>query len=169
MPNVQLSGVPIHTLVLGNNIDLFDKVSGFILLSVASWSAKQQRLLIQSLHQNPRPVWVGNPDLVAPREDDFSLEPDYFFHQLSHIPGVILRSFGKPFANIYKLACARLETLHKPRVLMVGDTFHTDILGGAAYGLKTTLVTGHGVFAQQDVGPFISQSNIVPDYIMPSP
>jgi glycerol 3-phosphatase-2 len=51
----------------------------------------------------------------------------------------------------------------------VGDTLHTDILGGAAYGVKTALVTGHGLFANQNVPPYIAQSGIVPDYIMVSP
>lgn len=169
LPGAQLVKVPINIKVLGHRIDLFNQVSGFILLSAASWSPQQQRLLIQSLRQNPRPVWVGNPDLVAPREEDLSLEPGYFAHQLSQIPGVSLRFFGKPFANIYQLAFARLKTISKQRVLMVGDTLHTDILGGAAYGLQTALVTGHGVFAQQDVRPYVRQSGIIPDYIMRSP
>jgi ribonucleotide monophosphatase NagD (HAD superfamily) len=52
---------------------------------------------------------------------------------------------------------------------MVGDTLHTDILGGAAYGVKTALVTGHGLFANHNVTPYIAKSGIVPDYIMVSP
>jgi glycerol 3-phosphatase-2 len=168
-PDSQLLTLPVNNLALGNDIEVFDQVSGFILLGASHWTPYQQHLLMQSLSQNPRPVWVGNPDLVAPREDDFSLEPGYFAHQLSHIAGVTLHFFGKPFANIYQLACANLEHIAKQRILMVGDTLHTDILGGAAYGLKTALVTGHGLFANQDIAPYISQSGIVPDFIMHSP
>lgn len=168
-PDSQLLTLPIPSVALGNNRELFDKVSGFILLGASHWAQHQQRLLMQSLSQNPRPVWVGNPDLVAPREYDFSLEPGYFAHQLSSISGVTLHFFGKPFSNIYQLACADLNSISKQRILMVGDTLHTDILGGAAYGVKTALVTGHGLFATQDVAPYIKQSGIVPDYIMVSP
>ena len=168
-PNSQLITLPVNNLALGNNIELYDQVSGFILLGASHWTPHQQQLLVQSLTQNPRPVWVGNPDLVAPRENNFSLEPGYFAHQLSHIKGVTLHFFGKPFSNIYQLACANLEPITKQRILMVGDTLHTDILGGAAYGIKTALVTGHGLFANQDVMPYINQSGMVPHYLMHSP
>jgi HAD superfamily hydrolase (TIGR01459 family) len=168
-PDSQLHTLPIDSVTLGEDAVLFDKVSGFILLGASYWTEHQQHLLIQSLCQNPRPVWVGNPDLVAPNEHHLSLEPGYFAHQLSHITGVTLHFFGKPFSNIYELACARLDNTPKHRILMVGDTLHTDILGGAAYGVKTALVTGHGLFAKQDVTPYINQSGIVPDYIMVSP
>jgi len=168
-PDSQLHTLSIHSVTLGEDAALFDKVSGFILLGASYWSEHQQHLLIQSLCQNPRPVWVGNPDLVAPNEHHFSLEPGYFAHQLSHITGVTLHFFGKPFSNIYELACGRLEHTPKHRILMVGDTLHTDILGGAAYGVKTALVTGHGLFAKEDVTPYINQSGIVPDYMMISP
>ena len=168
-PDSQLHTLPIHSVTLGEDAALFDKVSGFILLGASYWSEHQQHLLIHSLCQNPRPVWVGNPDLVAPNEHYLSLEPGYFAHQLSHITGVTLHFFGKPFSNIYELACARLEHTPKHRILMVGDTLHTDILGGAAYGVKTALVTGHGLFAKENVIPYINQSGIVPDYMMISP
>jgi glycerol 3-phosphatase-2 len=168
-PDSQLLTLPVPSVALANDSELFDKVSGFILLGASHWTQHQQSLLMHSLGKNPRPVWVGNPDLVAPREHDFSLEPGYFAHQLSDITGVTLHFFGKPFSNIYQLACAGLNNIAKQRILMVGDTLHTDILGGAAYGVKTALVTGHGLFANQDVAPYIKQSGIVPDYIMVSP
>lgn len=168
-PDSQLHTLPVDGVMLGEDASLFDKVNGFILLGASFWTQNQQRLLMQSLHHNPRPVWVGNPDLVAPNEDHFSLEPGYFAHQLSHIGGVTLHFFGKPFSAIYELACARLKHPPKQRILMVGDTLHTDILGGAAYGVKTALVTGHGLFANLDVAPYIAQSGIIPDYIMVSP
>ena len=112
---------------------------------------------------------MGNPDWVAPNEQRLSVEPGYFAHQLSPINGVTLHCFGKPFSNIYQLAWAGLESIPKQRILMVGDTLHTDILGGAAHGVKTALVTDHGLFAKHDVSPYITQSGIVPDYIMASP
>ncbi|MFD1810358.1 HAD hydrolase-like protein [Gemmobacter lanyuensis] len=36
---------------------------------------------------------------------------------------------------------------------MVGDTLHTDILGGQAAGHGTILVTDHGLFKGRDVAP----------------
>jgi ribonucleotide monophosphatase NagD (HAD superfamily) len=50
---------------------------------------------------------------------------------------------------------------------MLGDTLHTDILGAAAAGMSTALVTGHGVLAGMDVDACIAESGIRPDYILP--
>ena len=49
---------------------------------------------------------------------------------------------------------------------MVGDTLHTDILGGRAAGLATVLVAGHGLFRGHDPLPFIERSGIRPDWIV---
>ena len=51
------------------------------------------------------------------------------------------------------------------RIAMVGDTLHTDILGGAAAGWGTILITDHGIFRGLDVDPFIAASDLVPDVI----
>jgi HAD superfamily hydrolase (TIGR01450 family) len=168
-PGSQVNTLAINSVSLGEEPSTYQQVDGFILLGASHWSAKQQQLLQQSLEQKPRPVWVGNPDLVAPRESDFSLEPGYFAHQLSAIPGVEPQFFGKPFAEVYALTFARLGKVSKSKVVMVGDTLHTDILGGAAFGLKTALVTDHGLFAKHPVQPFIDACGIVPDFIMASP
>jgi len=51
---------------------------------------------------------------------------------------------------------------------MVGDTLHTDILGGAAVGCRTVLVTDWGVLKGFDIDEAISRAGIVPDFMMPS-
>ena len=48
---------------------------------------------------------------------------------------------------------------------MVGDTLHTDILGGAAAGLRTVLVTDHGLLKGMNASDLIQRSGIVPDFI----
>jgi len=52
---------------------------------------------------------------------------------------------------------------------MVGDSLHTDILGGQAAGLKTALISGFGFFAGHDVESPIRASAITPDYILARP
>ena len=52
---------------------------------------------------------------------------------------------------------------------MVGDSLHTDILGGQAAKLKTALVAGYGFFAGHDVDTPIEVSGIQPDYILDRP
>ncbi|MEM7239878.1 MAG: HAD hydrolase-like protein, partial [Pseudomonadota bacterium] len=54
-------------------------------------------------------------------------------------------------------------------VVMVGDSLHTDILGGQIAGLKTALIAGYGFFAGADVEKAVGQSGISPDYILDRP
>ncbi len=77
--------------------------------------------------------------------------------------------FGKPFGNIFDLAFAQLGRFDPARTIMVGDSLHTDILGGQAAGLKTALIADYGFFAGQDVDGPITASGIQPDYILERP
>lgn len=164
----RVSALPGRTFLLDDDVRGFVRAGGFVLLSSAGWSARRQEMLVAALRDRPRPVLVGNPDIVAPREDGLSLEPGHFAHQVAQATDVRPNFFGKPFANIYALALARLGRVDRGRVLAVGDTLHTDVLGGAAAGLRTALVTDHGLFAGLDVAPFIARSAIRPDFILPS-
>lgn len=162
---VDMLGVAWHAL--GDEAAAYDQACGFLLLSSGQWSDSRQALLRASLLRHPRPVVVGNPDIVAPREDGFSLEPGHYAYQLARTLGIELGLFGKPFANIFEQAFDRLPAVDLGRVAMVGDTLHTDVLGGAAYGVQTVLVTDHGLFAGQDHAAFIAQTGIVPHYVIP--
>jgi HAD superfamily hydrolase (TIGR01450 family) len=166
--NSRMETVGVPWRRLEDDPQVYAEASGFLLVSAAEWSSAQQDLLRASLIENPRPVLVGNPDIVAPREYGLSLEPGYFAYELIRELGLDAGLFGKPFGNIFDLAFSRLGDVDKKRVAMVGDTLHTDVLGGAAYGVQTVLVTDHGLFAGQDYADFIARTKIVPDYIIPS-
>jgi ribonucleotide monophosphatase NagD (HAD superfamily) len=163
---VETLGVPWRRLE--DEKPTYDAASGFLLLSASEWSDTRQLLLRESLAKTPRPILVGNPDIIAPREDHLSLEPGYYAHELRRDLKLKVKLFGKPFANIYDLAFDRLSNVDPSRVAMVGDTLHTDVLGGAAYGFKTVLVTNHGLFAGCDYARYIEQTRIVPDFIIPT-
>jgi len=148
--------------------EAYDIAEGFLFFGSGDWSDEHQSLLETSLRKNPRPVYIGNPDIVAPRVDGLSREPGLYAHQLADQTGVEPVFFGKPFGNIYETARKKLpETIDPARVLMVGDTLHTDILGGAHAGFKTALVTEHGALKGMDFNDAIKTSGIVPDFIMP--
>lgn len=154
-------GVPCHPLEDGDAA--YDAADGFILLGSAEWTEARHARLVAAIRNRNRPVYVGNPDIVAPREDGLSREPGYFAHDLARRTGCALTFFGKPFANIYDLAVASLRPVDPMRTLMVGDTLHTDILGGAAYGFKTLLIRDYGLFAGREVEHFIERSGIAPN------
>jgi predicted HAD superfamily phosphohydrolase YqeG len=50
---------------------------------------------------------------------------------------------------------------------MVGDSLHTDILGGLAFGLRTVLVTSYGLLRHHNVDKVISETGIAPDWQVP--
>lgn len=167
-PDFSPNDLQIAASTLVDDADLYDRVDAFLMLSSAEWSDVRQALLEQSLAQNPRPVVVANPDLVAPREDGLSLEPGFFGHALQDRLGVIPVFHGKPFPSVFDTIQARLPDIAPNRITMVGDTLHTDVLGAQAVGWNTVLITDHGLFAGKDVSRFIAISGIVPDWIAPS-
>jgi glycerol-1-phosphatase len=145
----------------------FESADAILFLSTARWTAALQVQLHRALERRPRPFVVANPDLVAPRETDLSQEPGLFAHDLIDALGCDIHWFGKPFAEGFADAIARTG-LPAQRLAMVGDTLHTDVLGGAAAGCGTVLITDHGLFRGLDVAPFITASGIVPDIIIPT-
>jgi glycerol 3-phosphatase-2 len=145
--------------------DGWDRAEGVLFLSSARWNVALQERLVTSLRARPRPVVIGNPDLVAPREGGLSIEPGYWAHDLQDRTGLVPRLFGKPYREAFDIA---LRGMGPGRYAMIGDTLHTDILGGQAAGLTTILVTDHGLFTGRDTTPFITESGLIPDIILPS-
>jgi ribonucleotide monophosphatase NagD (HAD superfamily) len=144
-----------------------DRFEGFIFLSREGWNEAVQEALAQSLGRHPRPVLMANPDLVAPRGDCLTLEPGCFAHLLMGQSGLQPEFFGKPYPPAFDAALGKLGDIDPGNILMVGDTLHTDILGGQAAGMKTMLFTAHGALQGMDIPDCIAQSGIAPDYIAP--
>jgi len=140
----------------------------FLFLGSTTWNETLQKRWIESLHVKAKPIWIANPDITAPRgEGIYSKEPGFYtllsddalFQQMSFV--------GKPFSTIFEHALQRAHQewgISKERILMVGDTLHTDILGGCAAGVQTMLIEDYGFFANQNVQAFIDQSGIVPHF-----
>lgn len=165
----EIKEFPAQVLALGDDPQLYNDVGGFILLGSAGWTSARQTMMVNSLNANPRPILVGNPDLVAPRENDFSLEPGWFAHQAAHETGISPQFFGKPFDAIFAEARKRIPAnILNERIAMVGDTLHTDILGGKASGFGTVLIAEHGLFRGKNVASYIKASGIIPDFIAPT-
>lgn len=155
---------------LRDDPEAYERAEGFLLVGADGWSERRQVVLEASLRRRPRPVLVGNPDIVAPRETGLSLEPGHYAHRLAEAGLAEPDFLGKPFADIFDLAKARIGLAPgTARVLMVGDTLHTDILGGAAAGFATALVSGRGQIARKRAEAAMAASNIVPNLVMEAP
>jgi ribonucleotide monophosphatase NagD (HAD superfamily) len=77
--------------------------------------------------------------------------------------------FGKPDSQMFMFAYDLLRertktTFSKKDILMVGDTLHTDILGGNKFGLDTVLVLS-GNTLPDDAETRIRATGIVPTYV----
>ena len=154
-----------RVLILGDEEEAYARADGFVLLSSAEWTDARQELLVRALADRPRRLLVGNPDLVAPREGGLTREPGLYAHDAADRAGVVPEFFGKPFSGIYDLACRRLGGTSGMRIAMVGDTLHTDVLGGAAAGWESVLVTAHGLMRDLDVEAAIGATGITPHFV----
>ena len=159
----------LNLTYLEEDPEAYKTVDAFLMVGSAAWTEARQSLLEQALAERPRPVLVGNPDIVAPRETGFSTEPGHFAHRLADRTGVLPEFFGKPFQNIFDIAFERLGPVDRSRVIMVGDSLHTDILGAQAAGVGSALVSGYGFFADQDAEAAVARSGIVPNFIVERP
>ncbi len=167
--NCQTLGIEFE--YLGDNPETYSKADGFILLSTHDAQPAHHRLLQDALLAKMRPVLVGNPDLVAPRGSYMSTEPGYFAWLLHETTGVEPQNFGKPHAQVFEQAKQRIQqvlgAIDPARVLMVGDSLHTDIIGGAAAGFTTVLTTQDGFFAGADPHKYFAACGIRPNYMLP--
>lgn len=161
-----LADIPAACRDLLDDPDALHAADGILFLSSARWSRADQARLIAALRDRPRPVVVANPDIVAPREDGLTLEPGAFAHDLADATGLAPVYFGKPFPDAYADALDRLGGLPLHRIAMVGDTLHTDVLGGAAAGMGSVLIREHGLFAGLNLEPYVGRSGIVPDWVL---
>ncbi len=168
LPGDRFPDTPAPIEALRDDASLFETAGGFLFLSSTGWNDADNARLINALRANPRPLIVANPDLVAPRDSGLTLEPGAFARDVAKATGIAPQFFGKPFGNAFDAALAQLPGIDRDRIAMVGDTLHTDILGGAAAGVKTVLITDHGLFKWRDVRPFIARSGIIPDWIIPT-
>jgi len=153
------------TTLLTDNPDDYAQVDGFVFLSATDWSDHRQALLYAALAKKSRPFLVGNPDLTAPLEHGMSMEPGVFSHALADDKVCDPQFYGKPFRAVFELADARIENIAPERIAMVGDTLHTDILGGASFGWRTVLIKNHGLMKEADNEITFQQTGIRPHFI----
>ncbi|MDG1459027.1 MAG: HAD hydrolase-like protein [Pseudoprimorskyibacter sp.] len=151
---------------LHDNADDYDRVDSILFLSASGWTEKRQDLLVRTMRRRPRKLLIGNADLAAPRDDGFSAEPGHFGHEIADMFPEHVQFFGKPFPEVYDILEASLPPMPRDQIVMCGDTLHTDILGAAARGWGTVLVTEDGLFAGHSTQSFSAQSRIFADWIL---
>ena len=128
--------------------------------------------VINLLRQRHIPAIVANSDLIYPvSANSVSMATGSIARLVEHILGRTFIHFGKPDIQMFMYAYDDLRRddpgLDRARILMIGDTLHTDILGGIKFGIDTCLVLT-GNTSPNEVEVAVGASGIVPDYIADS-
>ena len=165
-PPLPLPSLTRAMLPLAEDAAAYDRVSAVVFLSSDGWTAARQELLQASLARRPRPLVVANPDVVSPEPEGYNAEPGYYALRVAAAAGQKLVFCGKPFPAIYEAMRARHPAIVPHRVLCVGDTLHTDILGGRVAGHRTLLIED-GFCRYKDGAALAASCGIWPDFIAP--
>lgn len=118
------------------------------------------------------PAIVANPDGAYPiSKQQVGVAIGGISWMVEKMTGKKFIRFGKPDSQIFMFAWELVKTrfpdISKKDILMVGDTLHTDILGGNKFGLDTALVLS-GNILPEDAETRIISSGIAPTYICTS-
>ncbi len=134
------------------------------------YGTDQQRHVEALLAADDIPIILANPDLAAPDSDGgVYAVSGYTAMLLAQRFGRSIIGLGKPFNPIFELARQRFADIPPEKIMMVGDTLDTDILGAAALGFKTCLALS-GVYADhpQPIENLCEARGICPDYVVES-
>ena len=131
------------------------------------WSTNINKT-INLIQQENIPVIVANTDQIYPvSKTDVALAIGGIADMIETITKKNFIRFGKPDSQIFNFAFEHIQqfkAVDKSKVLMVGDTLTTDIIGGNKFGMDTVLVLSGNTSASKAEGR-INSSGIQPTYI----
>lgn len=145
----------------------FSAVDGFLFVDNNYWTDAHPPLLEQALTGRPRPMVVCNPDVACPYLDFISAEPGLYAHAMAARGLTEVTFLGKPFKGVYDLVAQRFPDVPRERMLMVGDSPHTDVLGGRGAGMRVLLVES-GFLRGRDSLALCREAGLLPHFIAPS-
>lgn len=163
----------LHALSIADlDINHIDEVNALVFLDDEGfdWSLDINKLL-NLLRQRNIPVIVANTDLSYPVSDkEVAVAIGGIASMVESISRRKFLKFGKPDSNMFIFAYEHTQKaieVGKEKILMVGDTLDTDILGGNKFGIHTALVlTGNTL--PENAALRIASSGIIPDHICAS-
>lgn len=163
--NLGLPTLPISEVQPEN----FSDISALVLLDEEgfNWESDLSKSINLLRHKNI-PVVVANTDRTYPvSNNQINIAIGGIANMLEDIVGKRFIRFGKPDVPLFIYAYEKLsaiKNIQKDKILMVGDTLHTDILGGNKFGIHTALVLSGNTLPDQHHF-LIKSSGIIPDYV----
>jgi HAD superfamily hydrolase (TIGR01450 family) len=163
-----LHPMPISDVTDGN----MDKIKALLFLDDEGFDWKDGlNKAINLMRKRTIPAIVANTDHAYPVTiHDLSVAVGGLAMMVENIVGKKFIRFGKPDSQMFMFAYDLIRDyrpISKKEIVMVGDTLHTDILGGNKFGLDTVLVLSGNTLAK-DVDTRVTSSGIVPTYICDS-
>lgn len=158
-----------HISIADVNMEQVDDISAFVFLDDEGfdWNTDINKA-INLLRIKNIPVVVANSDKLYPvSKNNVSVATGGIAHLVENTLGRKFIHFGKPDTQMFTYAYNRLKRIvpvTKPDILMVGDTLHTDILGGNKFGVKTALVLS-GNTSEHNFEQQIMSTGIIPDFV----
>jgi HAD superfamily hydrolase (TIGR01450 family) len=161
----------LHTLPVSaiNQVNI-DQVNALVLLDDEGFNwFDDLNKAVNILRKRTIPAIVANTDHTYPltSSNEVSIAIGGIATMIESIVGKRFIRFGKPDSQMFMFAydLVRERTaVSKKEILMVGDTLHTDIMGGNKFGLDTVLVLS-GNTLPDDAETRIRSTGIVPTYI----
>ncbi|MBN1324732.1 MAG: TIGR01459 family HAD-type hydrolase [Alphaproteobacteria bacterium] len=116
---------------------------------------------IEMLKQTGLPIVCANPDLYFLWQGVFVVGPGLVCKILEQM-GADVIYYGKPNPRIYKHALNEIGNPDVTKILMIGDTLGTDILGATRVGIKTCLTLEQGISARDLInsGQDLTEDNL---------
>lgn len=151
-------------------IEQIEEAEALIVLTLTKkkkqFEEKYQYITDCALHNN-LPFYCVNADIIVYEKDEPIIRPGYWAGIYQQLGGHVIY-YGKPHHKIYE-SIFSLTNCPKDRVLMIGDSLDTDILGANKMDIKSALVLN-----RQEKQPFFAPfSNRIltnaakPDYFFP--
>jgi HAD superfamily hydrolase (TIGR01450 family) len=163
----------LHTLPVSQiNESNMDKVNALIFLDDEGFDWRNDlNIAVNLLRKRTIPAIVANTDHAYPLTlNSVSIAIGGLATMVEKIVGKEFIRFGKPDSQMFMFAYDLIRD-HRPankkEIVMVGDTLHTDILGGNKFGLDTVLVLS-GNTQPTDVETRITSTGIMPTFVCDS-
>jgi HAD superfamily hydrolase (TIGR01450 family) len=161
-----LQALPVSAIDESN----IDQVNALVLLDDEGfdWFVDLNKT-INILRHRTIPAIVANTDNIYPLtgSSQVSIAIGGIATMVESIVGKRFIRFGKPDSQMFMFAYDLIREkrkVSKKEILMVGDTLHTDIIGGNKFGLDTVLVLS-GNTLPDDAETRIRSTGIVPTFI----
>lgn len=161
-----------HIAVKDVDLNNLDDISACVFLDDEGfdWNTDINKT-VNLLRKKNMPVILANSDYFYPvSSNDIAIATGGVAKLVENMLGKKFIHFGKPDSQMFMYAYEQLtkdKFINKNDILMVGDTLHTDILGGNKFGVKTMLVLS-GNTREDNYAAQIRSTGIIPDYVCKS-